>query len=110
MRVNPERYQHGSIRKVPRAQGFAWEFRFYITAPDGKRKLKVQRFDSAKYPAERDVRKAVEGQLSALLHYKLEGFSAERLMHFLGALGQDMEIVVKSKPRSRSVRIVVKAA
>jgi hypothetical protein len=31
-------------------------------------------------------------------------------MHFLGALGQDMEIVVKSKPRSRSVRIVVKAA
>jgi predicted nuclease of restriction endonuclease-like (RecB) superfamily len=52
----------------------------------------------------------VEGQLSALLHYKLEGFSAERLMHFLGALGQDMEIVVKSKPRSRSVRIVVKAA
>jgi hypothetical protein len=39
---------------------------FYITAPDGKRKLKVQTFDSLKYPAERDVRKAVEGQLSAL--------------------------------------------
>jgi integrase len=66
MRVNRERYQHGSVRKVPRSQGFAWEFRFYITAPDGKRKLKVQTFDSAKYPTERDVRKAVEGQLSAL--------------------------------------------
>jgi integrase len=66
MRVNRDRYQHGSIRKVPRAQGFAWEFRFYATAPDGNRKLKVQTFDSARYPTERDVRKAVEGQLSAL--------------------------------------------
>jgi integrase len=66
MRVNRERYQHGSVRKVPRSKGFAWEFRFYITAPDGKRKLKVQTFDAAKYPTERDVRKAVEGQLSAL--------------------------------------------
>jgi integrase len=63
---NRERYQHGSVRKVPRAQGFAWEFRFYATAPDGKRKLKVQTFDAARYPTERDVRKAVEGQLSAL--------------------------------------------
>jgi hypothetical protein len=50
MRVNRERYQHGSVRKVPRSQGFAWKFKFYITAPDGKRKLKVQTFDSAKYP------------------------------------------------------------
>ncbi len=66
MKVSRERYQHGSVRKVPRSQGFAWEFRFYITAPDGKRKLKVQTFDSAKYPTERDVRKSVEGQLSAL--------------------------------------------
>jgi integrase len=24
-----ERYQHGSIRRVRRAKGFAWEFRFY---------------------------------------------------------------------------------
>jgi hypothetical protein len=66
MKVNRERYQHGSVRKVPRSQGFAWEFRFYITAPDGKRKLKVQTFDSVKYLTERDVRMAVEGQLSAL--------------------------------------------
>ena len=49
MKVNRERYQHGSVRKVPRSQGFAREFRFYITAPDGKRKLKVQTFDSAKF-------------------------------------------------------------
>jgi predicted XRE-type DNA-binding protein len=49
-------------------------------------------------------------KVSALLHYKLEGFSVERLMHFLVALGQDVEIVVKDKPRSRSARIAVKAA
>lgn len=65
LKVSRERYQHGSIRKVPRAHGFAWEFRFYIT-DNGKRKLKVQTFDSLKYPTERDVRKAVEAQLSSL--------------------------------------------
>jgi integrase len=65
MKVNRDRYQHGSVRKVQRSQGFAWEFRFYQTL-DGARKLKVQTFDSSTYPTERDVRKAVEGQLSAL--------------------------------------------
>ncbi len=49
-------------------------------------------------------------KVSALLHYKLEGFSVERLMRFLVALGQDVEIVVKAKPRSRSARIAVYAA
>jgi predicted XRE-type DNA-binding protein len=49
-------------------------------------------------------------KVSALLNYKLEGFSVERLMHFLVALGQDIEIVVKAKPTSRSARIAVKAA
>jgi hypothetical protein len=41
MKVSREPCQHGPVRKVPRSQGFAWEFRFYITALDGKRKLKV---------------------------------------------------------------------
>ena len=49
-------------------------------------------------------------KVSALLRYKLEGFSVERLMHFIVALGQDVEIVVRDKPRSRSARIAVKAA
>jgi predicted XRE-type DNA-binding protein len=49
-------------------------------------------------------------KVSALLHYKLEGFSVERLMHFLVALGQDVEILVKAKPSSRTARIAVKAA
>jgi predicted XRE-type DNA-binding protein len=49
-------------------------------------------------------------KVSALLNYKLEGFSVERLMHFLVALGHDVEILIKAKPGSRSARIAVKAA
>jgi len=33
-------------------------------------------------------------KVSALLHRKLAGFSVERLIHFLTALGQDVAIVV----------------
>lgn len=49
-------------------------------------------------------------KVSALLNYKLEGFSVERLMHFLTALDQDLEIVIREKPRSRRMgKIVVRA-
>jgi predicted XRE-type DNA-binding protein len=41
-------------------------------------------------------------KVSALANYRLDGFSVERLMTFLTALGQDVEIVVRSKPRSRT--------
>ena len=49
-------------------------------------------------------------KVSALLNYKLEGFSIERLMRFLVALGHDVEISIKARPRTRSARIAVKAA
>ncbi|MEI9968218.1 MAG: helix-turn-helix transcriptional regulator [Terracidiphilus sp.] len=49
-------------------------------------------------------------KVSALLHYKLEGFSVERLMRFLVVLGKDIEIVIRTKPPSRSARIAVRAA
>lgn len=50
-------------------------------------------------------------KVSALANYKLEGFSVERLMTFLTALDQDVEIVIKKKPKSRSAaRISVIAA
>ncbi len=50
-------------------------------------------------------------KVSALAHYKLDGFSVERLMNFLTALDQDVEITVKNKPRSRAAgRISVVAA
>lgn len=40
-------------------------------------------------------------KISALANYRLEGFSVERLMHFLNALDRDVEIVIRAKPRSR---------
>jgi predicted XRE-type DNA-binding protein len=50
-------------------------------------------------------------KVSTLANYKLEGFSVERLMTFLTALDKDVEIVIKNKPRSRTVgRISVVAA
>ena len=50
-------------------------------------------------------------KVSALKHYKLDGFSVERLMAFLNALGRDVEIVVRKKPRSRAkARMSVVAA
>jgi predicted XRE-type DNA-binding protein len=39
--------------------------------------------------------------VSALRNYRLEGFSAERLMHFLNVLDHDVEINIRRKPRSR---------
>jgi len=50
-------------------------------------------------------------KVSALRHYKLAGFSVERLMNLLTALDQDIDIVIKRKPRSRRAgRISVVAA
>lgn len=66
MKISRQRYQVGSVRKVPRSHGFAWEFRYYSTDVDGIRRAKVQTFDSETYPSERDVRLAVQGQLAAL--------------------------------------------
>ena len=40
-------------------------------------------------------------KISALRNYKLAGFSVERLMNLLRALDQDVEIVIRRKPRSR---------
>ncbi len=51
-------------------------------------------------------------KVSALMNGRLAGFSNDRLMRFLAALGQDVEIVVKAKSRGRprgQIR-VVKAA
>jgi predicted XRE-type DNA-binding protein len=49
-------------------------------------------------------------KISALAHHRLDGFSVERLMNFLNALGRDVEIVIhKPKPR-RAARILVTAA
>jgi predicted XRE-type DNA-binding protein len=48
-------------------------------------------------------------KVSALKHYKLEGFSVERLMTFLTALGSDIEIKIRPQARKRAGRITVEA-
>ena len=47
------------------------------------------------------VLKIDQPKVSRLLRGQLSGFSTERLMHFLTLLGRDVEIVVKTAPRSR---------
>lgn len=63
-------------------------------------------------PAEAAARLGLkEPELCALRDYKLRGFSMERLMTLLNALDQDVEIVIRKKPRSRiAARISVVAA
>src|SRR2546423_13797105 len=57
------------------------------------------------------VLRVTQPKVSALRHYKLAGFSVERLMNLLTALDQDVEIVIRRKPRSRrAARISVVAA
>ncbi len=48
-------------------------------------------------------------KVSHLLHGRLAGFSTDRLLGFLTALGRDVQIVLKRTPRSRRqgrVRVV----
>jgi predicted XRE-type DNA-binding protein len=40
-------------------------------------------------------------KVSALVRYRMDGFSMERLYRFLNALGSDVEIIVGPKPKSR---------
>ena len=40
-------------------------------------------------------------KVSALLRGKLTGFSTERLIKFLNALGRDVEIVIRERPRAK---------
>lgn len=66
---------------------------------------KLSQADAAK------VLRVTQPKVSALRHYKLAGFSVERLMNLLTALDQDVEIVIRRKPRSRkAARISVVAA
>ena len=52
-------------------------------------------------------------KISALSRYRLDGFSVERLMHFLSRLGCEIEIVIRLRANSSSrkpARILVSAA
>ena len=52
-------------------------------------------------------------KVSALVNGRLAGFSSDRLMHCLTALGQDVEITVRTRPRGAArgrIRVVERAA
>lgn len=46
-------------------------------------------------------------KLSELLRGHFRGYSVERLIHFLNELGKDVDIVVRSKPKTRKARVSV---
>jgi predicted XRE-type DNA-binding protein len=51
-------------------------------------------------------------KVSALLNGRLANFSSERLMRLLTALGQDVDIILRAKPRNRErgrVRVLSEA-
>lgn len=52
-------------------------------------------------------------KISALLRGRFGGYSTDRLLRFLNALDQDIELIIKDKPRSRreaTMRVTTKAA
>jgi predicted XRE-type DNA-binding protein len=72
-----------------------------------------QLLDARKLPqaAAASVLELTASKVSALRRYKLAEFSVEALIGLLTALGQDVEIVIRRKPRSRKAgRITVLTA
>lgn len=63
MKAKRARYQQGSIRKVSRATGSAWEVRFSATV-NGKRTQKSLYFPADEYKTEASVRKAIQLQVA----------------------------------------------
>ena len=57
-----------------------------------------------------DLLEINQPKISALANYRLDGFSVERLMHFLNALGRDIEIVIRKSRSRRTAKIQVTAA
>lgn len=65
MSTRRSHYQQGSIRKVHKAKGQAWEVRFSEWL-NGKRFQRTMTFQGTDYPNETDVRKAIELAVSQI--------------------------------------------
>jgi predicted XRE-type DNA-binding protein len=48
-------------------------------------------------------------KVSALANYRLDGFSVERLMGYLTALNQDVEIIIRPRRDRETGRVIVSA-
>lgn len=104
--------------RIVRGSGNVFADLGYPDAAERQAKLRLayalnQVIDQRKLTQAESARVLGVGQpkVSALRRYKLAGFSVERLMTLLTALDQDVEIVIKRKPRSRrAARISISAA
>ena len=75
--MTKERYQKGSLRKVPRSKGFVWEFRYYVM--DGsKRVMKQVTLDGKEFPSEKAARQHVH----PLLHKINDGSDYHDMRQF----------------------------
>ena len=110
--------RRGESATITRGSTNVFEDLGYTDAAERQAKLRLayalNQVLEARNMAQADVAKVLgitQPKVSALRHYKLAGFSVERLMNLLTALDQDVEIVIRQKPRSRkSGRISVVAA
>jgi predicted XRE-type DNA-binding protein len=90
---------------LPRAEERQTQVRLAVTINHIIKERRLSQSDAAK------LLTINQPKISALANYQLDGFSVERLLRFLNALGRDVEIVVRRKPRSRKPgRILVTAA
>jgi predicted XRE-type DNA-binding protein len=108
----------GEVRGITRGSGNVFADLGFADAEERQTKLRLAYALNAIVDAQHLTQAAAAARLglnqpkvSALRNYKLEGFSVERLMTLLNALDQDVEIVIRKKPRSRAAaRISVVAA
>ena len=108
----------GKAREITRGSGNVFADLGLPDAEERQTKLRLAHALNAIMDAQRLTQAAAASRLglnqpkvSALRNYKLEGFSVERLLTLLNALDQDVEIVIREKPRSRAAaRISVVAA
>jgi predicted XRE-type DNA-binding protein len=118
MRSTTAKRDKAASERVIRGSGNVFADLGYPDAEERQTKLRLA-FALNRLIEERRLTQAASAELlgvnqpkvSALLNYKLDGFSVERLMTFLTALDRDVQIVIKKKPRSQaSGRIAVIAA
>jgi integrase len=103
LKFTRDRYQHGSLRRVPRAKGpDVWEFR-YSTYENGVRQQKQLTLCSQKYPSEAAVKRKVESLLlklnSAFSSSALQEPSLEAVMETFSR--EEMPERVKSQQNYR---------
>jgi predicted XRE-type DNA-binding protein len=100
---------HGPDETITRGSGNVFADLGYPDAEERQMKLRLAHAINVVIARRRLTQAAAAEKLgvnqpkvSALVRYQLDGFSVERLMGFLTALDQDVEIVIQQKPRSRA--------